>query len=766
MDKKQEEFLKRLRLTFRTEAEEHLQAMSSGLIDLEKKQSAEEQTVIIEIIFREAHSLKGAARAVNLTDIEEICQPLESIFKAMKNQEIDLTAELFDNLHHALDTISKILSTPETVQASEISELIQLLDQIKTGEPDIRNQLEGYASLLHQDILTHPQEKVELKEEKTGKEQRGNLPVSETIRISTDKLDHLLLQTEEMLSVKLTTSQYAAELKDVRSMFALWWKEWGKLSTELRNLRQILEQKKNGKGIKQYANLLEFIDWNHTFIKSIEADVTKMAKSAEHDKRSLGGMVDNLLEDMKRTLMLPFSSFLNILPKLVRDLSRDQHKEAELALKGGEIEIDKRILEEMKDPLIHLLRNCIDHGIEKPEARKHREKLPTGIIIIAISQVDSNKVEIIISDDGAGIDVAKVKEAAAKRGIISKTEAENLNEEDALSLIFQSELSTSSIVTDISGRGLGLAIVREKVEKLGGTISLQTKPYIGTTFRILLPLTLATFKGILVRTADHLFVVPLSNVEIALRIKRDEIKSVENRETISLNGRPLSIVRLDDVLELPRKVKKAESSGFVKAIVLSSAEKLIAFIVDEVIEEQEVLVKKLGRQLTRVRNIGGAAVLRSGQVVPVLNVHDLLISAVKITGAPVSRVPVSEEKAEEKRILIAEDSIISRMLLKHILESAGYAVRTVVDGVEALTALKEGDYDLIVSDVDMPRMNGFDLTARVRSDKNLSDMPLVLVTALSSKEDREQGIKVGANAYIVKSSFDQSNLLEIIKRLI
>ena len=796
MDKKEEEFHKRLRETFRIEAGEHLHAMSSGLIKLEKEQSDEERTSIIETVFREAHSLKGAARSVDFADIEAICQPLESIFKAMKNHEIRPAAELFDKLHHTIDTIDKILSTPEEVQSSKVSDLIKQLDQIKTGQDilfhpeDVPESNEEERVKRQNNVLGMPREEETVTiEEKSGKDQeevttkpmpdaeeptrqkhqlsREKPPVSETIRISTDRLDSLLLQTEEMLSVKLMTTQHEVELKDVKSMFGPWRKEWQRFSTELGSIQHLLKQKQNGQVTKQFSRLQEFLDRNKTFMKSIEDKLLKMTKSVEHDKRSVDRTVDNLLEDMKKALMLPFSSFLDILPKLVRDLSRDQGKEVELVFRGGEIEIDKRILEEMKNPLIHLLRNGIDHGIEKPEERKRYQKPSSGTISIAISQVDS-KVEILVSDDGAGIDVEKVKDAAAQRGILSQKEAENANEEEALSLIFLSELSTSSIVTDISGRGLGLAIVREKVEKLGGMVSLETKLHIGTTFRILLPLTLATFKGVLVRTADRLSVVPSSHVEKVMRFKQDDIKTVENRETISMKGRPLSMVRLDDVLELPKKAKKVKDSVFVNAMVLGSAEKHIAFIVDEIIGEHEVLVKGFGKQLCRVRNIGAATVLGSGEVVPILNVPDLLKSAVKIASVPVSRAVVSEEETEERRksILIAEDSITSRMLLKNILESAGYDVRVVVDGAEAFTALKERDFDLVVSDVDMPKMNGFDLTEKIRSDKKLSDIPVVLVTALSAREDRERGIDAGANAYIVKSSFDQSNLLEVIKRLI
>jgi two-component system chemotaxis sensor kinase CheA len=348
--------------------------------------------------------------------------------------------------------------------------------------------------------------------------------------------------------------------------------------------------------------------------------------------------------------------------------------------------------------------------------------------------------------------------------------ADEMDEGEALPLVFRSGVSTSPIITDISGRGLGLAIVVEKVEKLGGVVSLETRPDAGTSFRIVLPLTLATFRGVLVRAHEHIFVLPTVNVERVARVKEDEIKTVENRETIGLNGQVLSVVRLGDVLELPRKSairEEADATNHLYAAVVGSAEKRIAFLVDEVLDEQEVLVKSLGKQLSRVRNIAGATVLGTGRVVPILNVPDLMKSAVKVATAP-ARAAVTEGKVEAriKTILVAEDSITARTLLKNILEAAGYSVKTAVDGVDAFTTLRTEGVDLVVSDVEMPRMNGFDLTAKIRADKRLEELPVVLVTALESREDRERGIDAGANAYIVKSSFDQSNLLEVIRRLI
>jgi two-component system chemotaxis sensor kinase CheA len=762
------DFLKRLLSTFKIEAEEHITAMSSGLIELEKASAAERQMEIIETVFREAHSLKGAARAVNMTKIEATCHSIESIFSALKRKDIALSPELFDILHKAVDTLSKLLLSAATeqtpVEESRIKELIQKLENVlKKQRPVDSDQGSGIKrqtqviSAVESVITEHKPEvgeKESVVKEQPATDHRQPIPsMSETIRISTAKLDSILLQVEELLSAKLSASQRATELREINTALAEWKKE----------LKKFRDQGSVARGQEITDLRSPVID---PFITSLESKLKMLEKSAEHDQQSLGSMVDNLLDNMKKVLMLPFSSLLEIFPKLVRNISHDRGKDVNLVIRGEEIEIDRRILEDMKDPLIHLVRNCIDHGIEKPEERVRRKKPLSGTITIAISRVNSNKVEILISDDGIGINITKVKASAVRLGIFPQVEVDKLDEQEVLSLIFQSGVSTSPLITDISGRGLGLAIVKEKVDKLGGIVSVETHPNVGTTLRIVLPVTLATFQGIITCVDEHLFILPTTNVDRIVRIKKDEIKTIENRDTISLNGRTISLVPLHAVLEFLQKEKKGKDSDFLHVMVLKAAEKRIAFSVDEVLNEQEVLVKSLGKQLSRVRNIAGAAVLGTGKVVPILNVLDLMKSAVRFSATTGAAVAAEEVEAKKKSILVVEDSITSRSLLKNILETAGYNVKTTVDGVDAMTALRTEELDLVVSDVDMPRINGFELTAKIRSNKKLSEIPVVLVTALESREDRERGIDVGANAYIVKSSFDQSNLLEVIRRLI
>jgi two-component system chemotaxis sensor kinase CheA len=511
---------------------------------------------------------------------------------------------------------------------------------------------------------------------------------------------------------------------------------------------------------------VEFFDWSRDYLRALENKVATLGRTAERDHLVVSKLVDDLLDDSKKLLMLPLATLGALFPKLVRDLCRDQGKEADLIVRGEEFEIDKRILEEMKDPLIHLLRNCIDHGIETPAERRHLGKPPRATITLAVSPVDGNRVELLVSDDGVGIDVSKVKASAIRHGRITAEEAEQLSETAALALIFQSDVSTSPMITELSGRGLGLAIVQEKAEKLGGRVSVESRPGQGTSIRISLPIALATFRGVLVETAEQCFVIPTIQVERVARFKPEDVRTVEGRETLALDDRATSLVWLAEVLELPDAERSPSSEAGTAAVLLGLGDQRVAFAVDAVLGEQEVLVKRLVKPLSRVRNLSGVTVLGSGQIAPILNVADLLKSARKTAGAAPRLAVETPTTAEAKSILVAEDSITSRMLLKGILESAGYRVKTAVDGLEAFTTLSAERFDLLVSDVEMPRLNGFDLTARVRADRKLSELPVVLVTALETREDRERGIDVGANAYLVKSSFDQSNLLEAVRRLV
>jgi two-component system chemotaxis sensor kinase CheA len=722
MTASEEEFLRSLRATFKVEAAEHLQDIGAGLLELEKAAAPGDQLEIIETVFRAAHSLKGAARAVNLTEIESLCQSLEELFAAWKRRESLPSAPTLDTAHLALDKISQVLFAPDAAKRS-------------AGRTD----------------ETSPQ--------------LAAAPTSETetVRITVAALDARLLEAEEMLGAKLAADQRASDLGALAGRFEQWRKEWARLQPRTRALRQALERPGEGADSRDLRGLADFFDWNHDYLRALEGKVTALRRTAEQDRLLIGKLVDDLLENSKRLLMLPLATLSPLLAKLVRDLCRDQGKEAELTIYGEEVTIDKRILEQLKDPLIHLLRNCIDHGIEMPEQRRRAGKPLRAAITLTVSPMNSNQVEISLSDDGAGIDIEKVKAAAGKRGLAMPVSTDQ-GESAALALVFETAVSTSPMITQVSGRGLGLAIVREKTEKLGGRVAIESLRGSGTTIRITLPLTMATFRGVLIESAQRLFIVPTAQVERVARFKPQDVQTVEGRRTLEFDASVVSLVDLAEVLQLP-SVHRPDAPPATPVLILGAGERRVAFAVDAVLDEREVLVKTLPKPLSRVRNIAGATVLGSGEVAPILNVSDLLKSAGIAGAAPRAPLESAPTQRPTKKILVVEDSITSRMLLKGILESAGYEVKTAIDGIDGFTVLRAEHFDLVVSDVEMPRMNGFDLTARIRADRALAELPVVLVTALESREDRERGIDVGASAYLVKSSLDQSNLLEALRRL-
>lgn len=811
MDAKEQEFLERLRGMFQVEAEEHLRALAAGLIELEKATEPKVLAGVVESVFREAHSLKGAARSVNLRNIEVICQPLEGAFASLKRQEVSVSDELLDLFHMALDCLTQLISTqdvtPDPAMRSHIKDLVGRLEEVG---PEPASSAEGQHSLTEarEPTASEPTVLHSARPEPTAvgsaqperavlhsappeptalhsatpeptilrpapaepsipaspKNAPSSIPPGEakpalaaTVRIPVTKLDPLLFQAEEMIQAKLAGEQRKVDLQEVQQTLAAWHAESSKRTAGKLNLR----------GEREDA-LVDRLDM-------LVDQMTSVCQAFDRDQRALRHMVDDHLEAVKQALMLPVSTLVEVFPKLIRDLARDQGKEVQLVITGTDLEIDKRILDELKDPLIHILRNSIDHGIEMPDERVRGQKPRGGTLTLAFNAKDSRQVEILISDDGKGIDLERVRRSAIRAGLITAEEAEKLEPEEAAQLIFQSGISTTEIITDISGRGLGLAIVREKAEKLGGKVIVDPQAKAGTTFRLRLPLTLATFRGVLVSVAEQLYVVPTDHIERALRVAQDEVMTVENREVVRVEGEVLSLVALADILGISAP-SSAETGGqgkgaagtadYLRVLVIAAAEQRIAVRVDEVLAEKEVLVKGLGSQLSRVRNIAGATVLGQGKVVPVLNVTDLMKSATRPESVTMAVHTNEENSVAPGRILVAEDSITSRTLLKSILESNGYNVTTAVDGADAFAQLRSGEFDLVVSDVDMPRMSGFELTTKIKGDEKFDEIPVVLVTSLESRADRERGVEVGANAYIIKSSFDQGNLLDVIHRLL
>lgn len=767
MDAQNDEFLKKLIMTFQSEAKEHIQTILAGLVELEHDPM--HKPAILETIFRATHSLKGAARAVNLTDIESLCHTIENVFSDWLHKEDKLpTAAFFDKLHEILDAMGDFIQGMEQKSQKALPRAQYISDLQALQQEELPKHIKTIQA------PAAPLSPVDLSQDSTDKTSptvesatvfKEKPMLLDTIRISTAKLDPLLLQIEELLSLKLDSAQRAADTRQALLDLSELKKQYNHIQLAQKTLQRAVRSLDRTVAPALHK-LLKFLHWESEFIQIFEAQLLHLSKSAEQGQHVLGSMVDSLLEDMKKALMQPISTAFSVFPKLVRDVSRSLGKEVMLHMSGTEIEIDRRILEEIYDPIIHILRNSVDHGIEAGAIRQEKHKPAQGGISIRVEESDSNHIKIDIVDDGAGINLKALRAKAQELGWVTQAQAHNLSQEELLPLIFRSGMSTSPIITDLSGRGLGLAIVWDKIEKLGGSIVVDSQPDKGTSFSILLPITLSTFRGVYVRVQDQWFVFPTIQVKQGLQLTQKDIRSVENQDTILWQGEVISLVHLAAVLGLD--MAEFEDVEEFSVVILDTVNANIAFRVDEILSEEDILVKGLNKQLLHVRNISGASLLGSGKLIPILNISDLLRSALKVSTHP-QLVHIAKSKiAPTKSILIVEDSIISRTLLKNILEAAGYQVMTATDGMEALKVLTTQSFDLILSDVDMPRMDGFELTEKIRTDitQHNAKKPIVLITALESKEDKERGIQVGANAYLVKSRFDQSNLLQTIQRLV
>ncbi|MBR9978010.1 MAG: response regulator [Bacteroidetes bacterium] len=889
------EFIRKLREAFAIEADEHYRTISKCLNDLEHV-SGEERRNVIELIFREAHSLKGAARAIDRSDIEALCQSLESLFSLWKKDADSATCEQFDLAAKAVDILLDMLesdielslnneavaglfeavkevgrgnvaeyrdkktpappaplaesdplhaagtarvpdeSVRETAALSSspgerntVAEASLIDDtQVTTNTPVLRNtparssttgpdtattprtdvlseeraqsvtdasqdalnlpdaESEGDGAVAfgtdtvtrtHGDAGVHPPEHAHYANDAVRAGGNGHAPavggtgtavraVKETIRVPIAELESLYHQTEELSSIKFMLGKHATDLRRVMDQCREWIREHQKQRQSALEAAEVRLSHVNERGqdTGRQETLENFLKWTARQIEGIESAVAKNLEDGRGTLYMMESMSDAMMDTAKQLLLMPFSIVTDPLPTIVRKLARDLNKEVRFHISGDEIRIDKRILEALKDPLLHLLRNSLDHGIEDPATRARHGKPVAGNLTLDIRMAQDNRIEIILEDDGRGIDIEKIKSKAVSEGLLSVEKVRTLSEQDALELVFQSGITTSPIITDVSGRGVGMNVVRENIVSMGGEIAISAEKDRSTVVKISLPLSLSNARGVLVRSQGRLYIVPLQFVERGIGMHRENFSRLEGKSVMEYEGRTVTVRRLEDILSGNGNGKRDEPPQ-ATILMLRLTSQLLAVEVDEILWEQDVVIKPLPAPVSRIRTIAGATLLSNGELVLVLQVPDLF-DAARAVNAPVRSEMQETEERKTMRLLVVDDSITSRVLLHDILIASGYEVKTAVDGIDALTHMREEQFDLIVSDVEMPRMNGFELTEAVRKDEKLQELPVILVTGLETQEHRERGFDVGANAYINKSSFDQSNLISVIERLL
>jgi two-component system chemotaxis sensor kinase CheA len=827
---------RQLMALFVVETQEHIQTVNQHLLALEANPASETVPQTLADILREAHSLKGSSRSANLPEVEAMAHALESLFAGVQNGELGLGSEVFDLTYQAMDAIGALvqhaagaeltavdapglIARIENLASRHVSEPIEPLDSIlpkkasrKKGskpagdlatlsqsqaflmaagqgvpEPDPLPQpppalLAATQSVSQDDPVKVPPPPAFLVSATQPVPNMGELPQSEeTVRLTTSKLDALLSQMGELQVTRIESEQRLVELRSLEESITQWEMEWRKTRPLYRRLLLSAdgdalqgESHHLGETAHVIEPLLEFLQANEARLRAMRERVNTLNRVFKADSRRMAGVVSGMEEEIRQTRMLPVSTVFNAFPRMVRDLARDNHKEVVLVITGGDTDVDRSVLEQIKDPLLHLLRNCIDHGIELPDVRKKAGKSKQGMIHLnAAHHGDSLMIEII--DDGAGVDLAAVRAAAVRKRLLTEQAAEGLSDQDALWLIFRPGLSTSPIITDLSGRGVGLDVVRQRVEHLHGLIDVENRPGQGVRFTLTVPLTVATTLCLLIQagsrkegaeTLPYTFALPISNVIRLIRLAPDEIGFAEGRQAIRQDGGPMVLSRLSDVLGLdPGPALK--NGAKLPAIVVGAGEKRMAFLVDTVLGAQEMVIKSLPRPLLRIRNTAGATIMGTGAVVVVLHTTDLLASAERVQPRAAREVEMLQQ-VENKTpvIMVTDDSITTRTLEKNILEAAGYVVHAASDGLDAWTQLQTEPCDLLVSDVMMPRLDGIGLATKLRADERYKHLPIILVTSLDSATDRERGVQAGADAYIVKSALDQDQLLDTIRRLI
>jgi two-component system, chemotaxis family, sensor kinase CheA len=459
-------------------------------------------------------------------------------------------------------------------------------------------------------------------------------------------------------------------------------------------------------------------------------------------------------EEVRRARTLPFAEACAGLERSARDLAFAAGKRVRLEVHGGALELDRSLLQSLREPLLHLVRNAVAHGLESPSARREAGKPEEGLVTLT-ARLLGGRVQVVVEDDGRGLDLESIRERARARGLPVMEDAGDVR------LIFFSGLSTAESVTAVSGRGVGLDVVRSQVEALRGSVEVSFEPGRGTRFAVDVPLTLSTLRVLLVTAGGQSFAVEGENVARLLRLVARDVRVVEGRQTWATPQALVPLATLATVLGLPASAPRSRPS----AMVLASGEQRAVLVVDEVVAEQEVLIRGLGPRIRRARHVSGVAVLPDGRMAPLLNAASLVRAAEGRT-TPVGLFPAPVEKKARRRVLLADDSMTTRTLEQSILEAAGYDVLACVDGQEAWERLQAEGADAVVSDVEMPRMDGFALTEAVRGSPRFGRLPVVLVTARSKPEDQARGLQVGASAYLVKSAFDQTHLLETLRQLL
>jgi len=765
---------------FLVEAFEMIEEMDQDLIELENNP---DDLDLLNKIFRVAHTIKGSGGFLNFDKLTHLTHHMEAVLDKARKGELRITPEIMDVILESVDAMKAILeyirdngndSSPEV----EIEPIVKKLDAIVNGtfggtaeeekkekinleEVSLDNiddidvselspeELDAVLEKLVEDINTPPEEsqdnqpseenkqeseenKQQTENNKENKEAPKPAPVKENKPVSK-------AEAKKEIKKQLVSTKEQTIRVDVKRL------------DQLMNLIGELVLAKN-RLIKIYNDVEERYE-GEKFLEELNQVVS-----------SISIVTTDLQIAVMKTRMLPIGKVFNKFPRLVRDLSRELGKKVKLIIEGEDTELDKSIIEEIGDPLVHMIRNAVDHGIEPPEERIKKGKPEEGTIWLRAYN-EGNMIVIEIKDDGKGMDANILKQKAIEKGIITPQEAENMSDKEAFMLIFKPGFSTAEKVTNVSGRGVGMDVVKTNIEKLNGIIEIDSVPGKGTTIKLKIPLTLAIIQALLVASQEDLFAVPLSNVIETVRIVEEDIYTIEGKSVLKLRDEVLPLVNMADIFEIE---KILEPEKYLYVVILGLGATKIGLIVDRFIGQEEIVIKSLGEFLKGLPGIAGATIRGDGRVTLIVDVASLMKLAKethnkKIVTESLKEAKKKKEKPEDYVVMVVDDSAMDRKIQRQALEELGVTILEAKDGVEALNLLKQNDVDAMLIDIEMPRMDGYTLAQEIRKYNKYRKLPLIAVTSRATKSDRVRGVEVGMNEYITKP-YTKEYLQNVVKR--
>ncbi|MBI5826489.1 MAG: hybrid sensor histidine kinase/response regulator [Deltaproteobacteria bacterium] len=722
---------------FRTEVGEQGRVLSEGVLALEHGSPSGK---LLESLMRAAHSIKGAARLVGVDPVVRLAHVMEDVFVASINSEIRLESDHIDALLSAADTIVSIARLPDDAMRTwpedhpgELENRLSSITRIKES---------GAAAGTGAPAAPRPKDKARRETVKAVAGQgmgkgaagaaTGDPEKDRVLRVTAERWNQLMGLAGEVKVEAGRLSPYVASLGALKRTQIC-------LIEALDSLREIMDDL----NLQEDAyNLFITAQAKAKECRKLLADKTVVLDA--YDRR-VSGLTERLHRETIITKMRPFSDGVHGLHRMVRDVARQLGKKVKLEINGLSTQVDRDVLEKIEAPLNHILRNAIDHGVEHPDERIKEGKNEQAVIRLTASHCDG-MLSISVEDDGRGIDIERLRRKVVEKGLAKEDFAARLRDDEILEFMFLPNFSTRDEVTEISGRGVGLDVVLDVLQKMRGSVKVKTELGMGTRFNMQVPVTLSVISALIVEIAHEPYAFPMVRIKGAVRVPSHDLKVLENRQFITVDGRHLGIVGASHVLGLGAQVVQGEQLSIV---IIGDRENSYGVVVDRFIGQMDLVVQSLDRRLGKVKDISSAALLGDGSPVLIVDVDDLVLSVEALAKqdgiAKVQRTSGEGAELMRKRVMVVDDSLTVREVERNLLEAAGYEVDTAVDGMDGWNALCNRRYDLVISDIDMPRMDGIELVRMIRGDRDYASTPVIIVSYKDREEDRRSGLEAGAD---------------------